>query len=74
MSVPKKKAIVSRKVSDEQLINSKRWEEFVINCQVAWDDLSEPWKDFYETMAPNGANSEDIVKAIDLAIAQDNIK
>lgn len=74
MAVKTKKAIVSRKVSDDQLLNHKRWEAFVINCQIPWDNLSESWKDFYETMAPNGANSEDIVKAIDLAIAEDEKK
>lgn len=74
MLVPKKKAVVSRKVGDEEKLNSQRWEAFVVNCQIPWDNLSELWKDFYETMAPNGANSEDIVKAIDLAIAGDEKK
>lgn len=74
MAVKTKTAVVSKKVSDTQLLNSQRWEAFVINCQIPWDDLSEPWKDFYETMAPNGASSEDIVKAIDAAIESDKIK
>lgn len=67
MKIPRKSATVSKKVSDTQLLNSQRWEAFVINCQIPWDDLDDNWKDFYASMGNTESSAEDINNAIDLA-------
>lgn len=67
MGVPKKKAIVSRKVSDEQLQNSERWTFFLSQCAIEWDSLSEESRDFFATMGSTESSEEDINNAMDLA-------
>lgn len=67
MSIPKKKAVVSRKVSDEQLKNSERWTFFLSQCAIEWDNLTDNSKDFFAVMGNTQSSEEDINKAIDLA-------
>jgi hypothetical protein len=71
MSVPKKKAVVSRKVSDEQIQNSERWEAFVKNCLIPWEDLNDSWKDFYCETGNTESSEVHITKAIDVAMKGD---
>jgi hypothetical protein len=65
---PKRTATVSKKLSDDTLKNNARWNFFVEQCQIAWDDLSEEAKDFYCAMGNTQSKAEDINKAIDKAI------
>lgn len=67
MSVPKKKAVVSRKVSDEQLKNSERWTFFLSQCEIEWDSLTDNSKDFFMVMGNTQSSEDDINSAIDLA-------
>ncbi len=74
MSVPKKKAVVSRKVSDEQLQNSNRWTQFIIHSGIRFEDLSDEWCLFYDAQAEISSASTELVRLIDLAIERDEKK
>lgn len=67
MSVPKKKAVMSRKVSDEQLQNSERWNFFLSQCAIEWDNLTDHSKDFFAAMGNTQSSEDDINNAMDLA-------
>lgn len=71
MKTPRK-VVVSKKVSDTQILNSIRWEEFVKNCQIPWEELRDEWKDFYASMGDTKSSAEDITKAIDHAMKGDS--
>jgi hypothetical protein len=71
MSVPKKKAVVSKKITDQQIQDSKKWQEFVYQCQVQWDNMEENWKDFFYVIGDSTqCNSEEINAAIDKAMTK----
>lgn len=72
MSVPKKKAVVSRKVSDEQLKNSERWSFFLSQCAIDWESLSEESRDFFASMGSTESCGKDINNAVDLAMKEEN--
>lgn len=67
MATPKKKAVVSRKVSEEQLQNSERWTFFLSQCAVEWDNLTDNTKDFFMIMGDTQSSEDDINNAMDLA-------
>jgi len=67
MSVPKKKAVVSKKITDEQVKNSERWTFFLSQCAIDWESLSEESRDFFASMGSIESSEEDINNAIDLA-------
>ena len=67
MSVPKKKAVVSKKVNDDALKNSERWTFFLSQCKVEWDNLTDNSKDFFMVMGNVESSEEDINSAVDLA-------
>ncbi len=67
MKIPKK-AVVSKRVSDEEKLNSLRWAFFLSQCKVEWDNLSDHSKDFFAVIMGNTESSEeDINNAMDLA-------
>lgn len=70
MSTPKKKAIVSKRPSTEQIQDSKRWAAFVAASQIEWDELSEDWKDFFEVIGNTKSSSEEINQAIEKAMGE----
>jgi hypothetical protein len=71
MSTPKKKAIVSKRPSAEQVQDSEKWAAFVAASQVQWDELSESWKDFFEVVGNTKSSSEEINQAIEKAMTGD---
>ncbi len=74
MSVPKKKAVVSRKVSDEQIQDANRWTQFIIHSGIRFEDLSGEWLAFYDAQAEISSASTELVRLIDIAIQTDKIK
>lgn len=74
MATPKKKAVVSRKVSDEQLKNAKRWEQFIIHSGIRFEDLSNEWVLFFDAQAEISTAQTELVRLIDMAIAKDEKK
>lgn len=67
MAVKTKKAIVSKKVSDDALKNSERWTFFLSQCAIEWDSLSEESRDFFAVMGSTESSEDDINNAMDLA-------
>lgn len=67
MAVKTKKAIVSKKVGDDALKNSERWNFFLSQCAVEWDFLSEESRDFFAVMGSTESSEDDINNAMDLA-------
>lgn len=68
MAVKTKRAVVSKKVSDEALKNNERWTFFLSQCSIEWDKLTDNSKDFFMVMGNTGSSAEDINNAIDLAM------
>lgn len=74
MAVKTKKAIVSRKVSDEQLQNAIRWEKFLIASGTPFLSLSNEWLAFFDGQINIETAQIELVRLIDLAIAKDESK
>lgn len=66
MKTPKR-AVVSKKVSDDEKLNSARWVFFLSQCAIDWDSLSEESRDFFASMGSTESSEEDINTAVDLA-------
>lgn len=74
MSVPKKKAVVSKKVTDEIVLNANRWTQFIIHSGVRFEDLSNEWVEFFDAQAEISTAQTELVRLVDLAIAKDEKK
>lgn len=70
MSTVKKKAIVSKRPSAEQIHDSLKWAAFVAASKIEWDELSESWKDFFEVIGNTKSSSEEINHAIIKAMGE----
>lgn len=66
MKTPRK-TVVSKRVSDDEKLNSLRWTFFLSQCKVEWDSLSEESRDFFATMGSTQSSEDDINNAMDLA-------
>lgn len=73
MKTPKR-AVVSKKVSDEEKLNSNRWTQFIIHSGVRFEDLSDEWLEVFDAQAEISTASAELVRLIDLAIEADKIK
>lgn len=74
MSVPKKKAVVSKRNTDEQIKNSERWTQFIIHSGIRFEDLSDEWCSFFDSQAEISTAQTELVRLIDLAIEADKVK
>lgn len=66
MKTPKR-AVVSKKVSDDEKLNSLRWTFFLSQCAIEWDNLTDNSKDFFMIMGNTESSEDDINNAMDLA-------
>jgi len=66
MKTPKR-TVVSKKVSDDDKLNSARWLFFLSQCSIDWESLSEESRDFFASMGNTESSEEDINNAVDLA-------
>lgn len=66
MKTPRK-AVVSKRASNDEKLNSLRWTFFLSQCAVEWDSLTENSKDFFAVMGNTQSSEDDITNAIDLA-------
>lgn len=73
MKTPRK-AVVSKKVNDEEKLNAKRWTQFIIHSGVRFEDLSDEWVMFFDAQAEISSASTELVRLIDLAIEADKTK
>lgn len=74
MVVKTKTAVVSKKVSDQQIVDAARWKAFIYASTLAYEYLSESWLDFFSAQSDPQSASTELVRLIDLAIAQDEKK
>ena len=67
MAVKTKKAVVSKKLSDQQIVDAQRWNDFIRASGIPFEELTEEWKDFFDAQSdPSTANFK-LVKLIDIA-------
>jgi len=74
MATPKKKAVVSKKVSDEQIQDSVRWRAFIKSSGTSYENVTESWWDFFDAQSDPASASTELVRLIDIAILKDQTK
>ena len=74
MATPKKKAIVSKKVSDQQIVDAARWKAFIYASTLAYEYLTEEWLDFFSAQSNPSVAGTELVRLIDAAIIADNVR
>jgi hypothetical protein len=74
MSVKTKRVSVTKRPSAEQIQNANRWEQFIKASGYSFKELTEEWLDFFSAQADPLTASTELVRLIDLAIAQDETK
>lgn len=74
MSTVKKKAVVSKRPSAEQIQDAKRWQQFIINSGIRFEDLSSEWVGFFDAQAEISTAQTELVRLINLAIEKDEKK
>lgn len=72
MKTPKK-AVVSKRVTDEIVTNANRWTQFIIHSGVRFEDLSDEWVRFFDSQSEISTASTELVRLIDIAIERDKI-
>ena len=73
MKTPKK-AVVSKRVTDEIVANANRWTQFIIHSGIRFEDLSDEWCSFFDSQSEISSASTELVRLIDIAIARDEKK
>ena len=71
MKTSKKSATVSVKASKQQILDAQKWNEFVTHCQIAWEQLSPAWQEFFYNMGETTASTELLNESISKAIEGD---
>lgn len=71
MSLPKKKAVVSRKVSDDQIQDANRWNCFIAASALPFEQLTESWLSFFDSQSNPQSASTELVRLVDIAIKND---
>ena len=71
MATPKKKAVVSKKLSDQQIVDAARWNDFLRASNIPFEELTPEWLDFFDAQSdPSTANIK-LVKLLDIASEAD---
>ena len=71
MKTPRKSATVSVKASQQQILDAQKWNEFVTHCQIAWENLSPAWQEFFYNMGSTESSSQLLNESISKAIEGD---
>ena len=74
MAVKTKKAIVSKKISDDEKLNAVRWSAFIAASGTPFLSLSNEWLAFFDGQANIETAQTELVRLIDLALAKDESK
>lgn len=69
-----KKAVVSKRVTDEIVANANRWTQFIIHSGVRFEDLSDEWLAVFDGQSEISTASAELVRLIDIAILKDEKK
>lgn len=73
MKTPKR-AVVSKKLSDEEKLNASRWSAFIKASGYSFRELTDEWMEFFDAQAEPKTASTELVRLIDAAIESDKIK
>lgn len=71
MATKSKTVSVTKRPSAEQIQDAKRWTSFIKASGLSYEQLSEEWLDFFSAQSDPQSASTELVRLIDLAIAQD---
>lgn len=71
MKQPKKSTTVSVKASQQQILDAQKWLQFVAHCQIAWEELSPAWQEFFYAMGTTECSSDELNSLITIAIEGD---
>ena len=71
MSAKTKRVSVAKRSSAEQIQNSERWEAFIKASGIPNSKLSDEWHEFFTAQSEIDTASVELVRLIDIAIAQD---
>lgn len=71
MAVKTKTAVVSKKVSDQQIVDAARWNDFITASGVPFEQLTVEWLDFFSAQADPSTASIKLVKLLDIASEHD---
>lgn len=73
MKTPKK-AVVSKRVTDEIALNAARWSAFLVASGKPFAQLTPTWLDVFDAQSDPSTASSLLVELVDIAMAQDNLK
>jgi hypothetical protein len=73
MKTPRK-AVVSKRVSEEEKLNASRWSAFIKASGTPFLSLSNEWLMFFDSQANIETAETELVRLIDIAIAKDEKK
>lgn len=62
---------MSKKVSDQQIEDARRWSDFIRASGVPFSELTEEWKDFFDAQSDTATASFKLVKLLDIACEHD---
>lgn len=71
MKQPRKSSTVSVKASQQQILDAEKWLQFVAHCQIAWEELSPAWQEFFYAMGTTECTSDELNSLITIAIEGD---
>ena len=71
MAVKTKTAVVSKKVSDDEKLNAKRWVHFLAASSLPFEQLTDDWLEFFDAQSNPESASTELVRLVDLAIKND---
>jgi len=69
MKTPRK-AVVSKRVPEDEKLNSARWTFFLSQCAIEWDSLTDNSKDFFCGMGHQEYTDVELNSLIDKAMGK----
>ena len=69
-----RKAVVTKRVSEDEKLNAKRWEAFLIASGTPFISLSNEWLAFFDGQSNIETASTELVRLIDIAILKGETK
>ena len=67
-----KTAVVSKKVSDQQILDAARWNAFIVASGLPYNQLTPSWLDAFDSQSDPSTASSVLVELVDIAMSQDN--
>jgi hypothetical protein len=71
MTTKKKTTTVTKRVTEEDKLNSVRWNAFIKASGTPVQELTDEWLSFFDSQADIETASSELVRLIDLAIKKD---